>query len=243
MIPSKNQKAMFKQVLYSIIESTLSLLYPPICSSCSSVLIDEEQIVCLACLHTLTSTNKTIPDDTLLDMFKAMYPCQYIGFGFRMTKGSIIRKLIQTYKYDGQKEIGAFLGNLLANKLALDSTFLPNKYDFIIPMPLHPNRERTRGFNQCTLIAEPIAQRFSIELNSTNCLRIKDTASQTQKSKEERLNNIKGVFQIADPEQFFNKNILILDDVITTGATLETLCATLSEVKVASIDIISVARK
>lgn len=140
-------------------------------------------------------------------------------------KGSRFKGLIHKMKYKGQKEIGYEVGRIYGNDLKVSGLF--NQADLIIPVPLHPRKERKRGYNQSEWIAKGIAESMEKPLETRAVYRAVDTESQTSKTKYERWKNVEEIFQVSLPEKLQNKHILLVDDVITTGSTLEACAHTI----------------
>jgi ComF family protein len=135
------------------------------------------------------------------------------------SKGSRIRNLIHNLKYKGIKEIGFELGRIYG--LSLKSSAFTESIDIIIPVPLHPAKKRTRGFNQSEIIADGISAATGIKVNSMAVIRTVASSTQTKRTRYERWVNVEGIFSIADPELIRGRHILLIDDVITTGSTME----------------------
>jgi len=133
-------------------------------------------------------------------------------------RGSRYRRLLHQLKYHGRKEAGMFLGRLIGSRL-VESNLPP--IDMIVPVPLHPSRMRRRGFNQSEVIASGIAEILDKPVNSKVLRRVKNTATQTRKGRFERWKNVEGIFHCPDPGKVESKHILLVDDVVTTGSTLE----------------------
>ncbi len=122
-------------------------------------------------------------------------------------------------KYRGQKQIGSQLGYLFGNDLKQIDFF--KTVDFIIPVPLHPQKFKKRGYNQSEYIAYGLSQSLGIKLSTDNLIRVQFSSTQTKKSKYMRWENVRNIFQVIDTKLFENKHILLIDDVITTGSTIE----------------------
>ena len=143
------------------------------------------------------------------------------------SKGSHYRKLIHSLKYKNDQESGVELGRLFGLKIAKQSEY--PQLDMIIPVPLHPKKKKKRGYNQSDCIAEGLSQSLQIPYYSDLLIRTVNTQTQTKKHKDERWENVKGVFDVQNPEQLQGKHVLLVDDVITTGATIEHCALSLIE--------------
>ena len=151
----------------------------------------------------------------------------------------IILYLIHQLKYRGKKEVGVYLGQIFG--MALMENEIYRSIDHIIPVPLHPKKQRKRGFNQSECIAEGLGNYTGIKLITDNLSRIVNTDSQTKKSRYSRWENVKDVFVVRNPEELSEKHILLVDDVLTTGATLEACAAKLLEIENTKVSVVSLA--
>ncbi|WP_420317216.1 ComF family protein [Ekhidna sp.] len=219
-----------------MIRDFISLIFPVSCVGCNQSLISEEKIVCTACKVDLPRTNDhQNKSNDLLKKFafepKIKSASSFLHFNHR----GIAQTLLHNLKYKGRGEIGNLLGEWMSETLNdLD-------IDEIIPVPLHHQKLQRRGYNQSEKIAEGISDQLKISIN-TNCIsRLVNTQSQTRKSKVSRWSNMNNVF--SKPQvSLSGKSILVVDDVITTGATVGMLCERLVEGDVKEIHITSVAR-
>jgi ComF family protein len=155
------------------------------------------------------------------------------------TKGSRIRKLVHNLKYKGVTEIGHEMGRIYANSLKASGFF--DDIDVIVPVPLHPSKERIRGFNQSEYISSGISEvaGLPVELKSLKRVSVSDT--QTRRSRFDRWMNVEGIFDVTDPEAFRGKHILLVDDVITTGSTFESCVAALVKIENVKVSVVALA--
>jgi ComF family protein len=154
-------------------------------------------------------------------------------------KGSRIKNLIHNLKYKGIKEIGYELGRIYA--LSLKSSGFTNDFDLIIPVPLHPLKKRIRGFNQSETISSGIADVTGLPVNTNSLARKSVSATQTKRSRYERWTNVEGIFQVTDPEIIKGRHILLVDDVITTGSTIESCANELLKVEGVKVSVVALA--
>lgn len=207
-------------LLKDIWEALLHLAFPHLCEGCGNDLPDKEHPLCLYCLSLLPETSFHLHEhNPVVHLFTGRIPVQYATAGFYFTKGAIIQDLLHGVKYKGNKELGIYLGRLLGNMLASSLHF--QSVDLIIPLPLYKAKERRRGYNQSTIICEGIQELFNKPVIQNAVRRVSDTESQTHKNRTERWENMEGQFELTDPELVRDKHILLVDDVLTTGATLE----------------------
>ncbi len=137
---------------------------------------------------------------------------------FYFTKESLMQHLMHQLKYKGNRELGIQLGRMMGEQLMRSGRF---NADILVPLPLFPAKEKRRGYNQATVLCNGIAEVMKIPVVDTAISRPQHTETQTKKGRIERWKNIEGKFRLADPEAIRNKKLLLVDDVITTGATLE----------------------
>ena len=216
------------------------LFYPKICVICDEKLIENEITVCTICRHDLPLTNfNNFSDNKLTQTFYGRIPLEK-GFSLLyFRKKSSIQKLIHDLKYKGNQEIGIFFGNWLGEYLKDNKEF--NNIDFIIPVPLHPKKMKERGYNQVSKFAEKLSFHLNIPSIENDLIRISSTKTQTFKTRLERFNNIDTKFVLKNPTKFEGKHILLVDDVITTGATLEACANEFLKLKNCKISILTMA--
>ena len=198
----------------------LELFFPRICLVCGNNLLNEEELVCLQCLHELPRTNFHMEErNPVAEIFYGRVQLEAATSFFFFSKGSPYQKLIHALKYKGIKETGILLGKHFA--IDLEKSPLFASVDIICPVPLHPKKEKKRGYNQSEFIAHGIAGRMGKPVSTGNLARLIYTDSQTRKGRYERWENVEGIFGLNKPEEFESKHILLIDDVLTTGSTLE----------------------
>lgn len=154
-------------------------------------------------------------------------------------KGSRIRKLIHNLKYKGIKEIGYELGRIYG--LSLKSSGFTEDIDLIIPVPLHPSKERLRGFNQSEIISQGIADVTGLAVDTDSLARITISATQTKRSRYERWTNVESIFKVTDPQLITGRHILLVDDVITTGSTIESCANELLKIEGVRVSVAAIA--
>ena len=195
------------------------LFLPNVCACCCTGLLHGEEYVCSFCMHELPATNfHRQRDNPVAQIFWGRAPIQYVTAGYFFQKGNKIQKLVHQIKYKGQKEMGAILGRQMGQAL-LKSCF--NDIDMIVPVPIHKKKLRRRGYNQSEWIAKGVADALDKPLDTKTLVRRFFTDSQTMKKRFDRWENVNAGFELAENENFAGKHILLIDDVITTGATLE----------------------
>jgi ComF family protein len=216
--PFKN--AMKPNLLTRCFTDLLDLFYPNLCLICNESLLRGEEMMCLHCLHGIPKTNYHLqPDNTVEKRFWGKVPLYRGTSFFFFQKGSPFQKLLHELKYKGNKEIG----EIVAKYAAADLLNVPDfcSVDVIVPVPLHPRKYARRGYNQSEWIAKGLAAVLNKPIDTRHLRRIRESATQTKKSVFDRYKNTQGIFQLTDTEVFGGKHVLLVDDVLTTGSTLE----------------------
>jgi ComF family protein len=204
----------------SYLADFVSMLFPELCAACRESLVVNEHLLCTDCRYNLPYTNFHLqPDNIVARQFWGKINLEAAFALFYFTKGGKIQNMMHQFKYNGMQQIGNLLGSIAAEQLTKNEIF--NTVEFIIPVPLHKKRLRERGYNQSTCFAEGLATKLNTVVEDNNLVRVKSTETQTHKSRFARFENMQEVFIIKDPERLINKHVLLVDDVITTGSTLE----------------------
>jgi ComF family protein len=215
----------------------ISLVYPNLCYTCDGYLSKEEDIICSKCLYQLPLTNYHKDENNeVAKLFWGRIPISHATSMFFFQKGTKYQKMMHEFKYRGKKKIGYLMGKYFASQLA--ETEWCRDIDAIVPVPLHPKKERKRGFNQSTQIALGIAEIMDKPVEEKILIRHTYSSTQTKMSKEERWENVQSIFSCPQKSTLPYSHILIVDDIVTTGATIEA-CA--NELIKAGVEKISVA--
>lgn len=224
----------------SYLADFVSLLFPQLCQCCGESLGAQEDLVCTDCLYNLPYTNFHLSNNHIVAQqfwgkinIEAAYAMLYF------TKGGNIQHLMHQFKYKGQRKIGNLLGRLAGGQLLLNPSF--SDVDIIIPVPLHKNRLRDRGYNQSKCFADGIAEKMRALVMDDNLVRIKATETQTKKSRIMRFENMKNVFELRNPALLVDKHVLLVDDIVTTGSTLEACGSILLSVSGLRLSIATIA--
>ncbi|MBQ3844662.1 MAG: ComF family protein [Bacteroidales bacterium] len=202
-----------------LFKSLVNLLFPRVCAACGNILLEGEDSVCTTCRFLLPKTGyENNPDNPLAQMFYGQMPFNAVMAEFFFSKTGKVQHLIHGLKYHHCRENGIFLGQEIGKSLLKAPDY--QGIDFIIPIPLHPKKEKLRGYNQSLVIAEGIHEIMNVPIAEKSLVRSVFTDTQTKKSREERYQNVKDIFELKKPEQLQGKHVLLVDDVLTTGATL-----------------------
>ncbi len=202
-----------------LFKSLVNLLFPRVCAACGNILLEGEDSVCTTCRFLLPKTGyENNPDNPLAQMFYGQIPFNAVMAEFFFSKTGKVQHLIHGLKYHHCRENGIFLGQEIGKSLLKAPDY--QGIDFIIPIPLHPKKEKLRGYNQSLVIAEGIHEIMNVPIAEKSLVRSVFTDTQTKKSREERYQNVKDIFELKKPEQLQGKHVLLVDDVLTTGATL-----------------------
>ena len=206
-------------VLANWAEAAACLFFPHHCAGCGTDRLDKQTEICLRCLHRLPLTHFTAqPDNPIEKIFWGRTHVQAATSLFFYSQDSTMQSLLHELKYRGNQALGIQLGSLLGTALKNTSRF---PVDVLVPVPLHPSKEKSRGFNQATLICQGIAAVTGLPVCTTVLRRNAQRSTQTKKDRAARWENMQGIFEATPFNEVPYKNILLIDDVITTGATLE----------------------
>lgn len=196
------------------------LFFPNVCVICGGELLPGEEGACLQCLYKLPKTyNFRELDNDAEKLMAGRIPFQRIASYCVYTKEGILPPLIYHLKYRHNQHIGLLLGRMFGKDL-LGSEFL-HPVELIVPVPLHPKKEKIRGYNQAEIIAKGLSESTGLPMLTGNLRRTVYNPTQTKRTKTERWENVKDIFIVDDPDLFEWKHLLLVDDVITTGSTLE----------------------
>lgn len=203
-----------------------TLLFPRICLGCQQTLAEGEDLLCTTCRFDLPVTHSWQTGDSIVaDKFAGKIPVASAHAYLKFRKGGKVQHLLHQLKYNNEPEVGALLGRLFAVELKAAGLTA----DLLLPVPLHESRQRQRGYNQSDSIAEGLSQVLEIPWSNQLLKKETATASQTRKTRWERVQNVANVFTVTQPEFIQNQQIALIDDVVTTGSTLEACAQVLLE--------------
>ena len=222
------------RLLKQSLSDLTGVFYPNLCINCNKPLHDNEILICHHCASNLSFTTFNLDDNNpVYKRLIAVIPVQSAASLLYFDKTGVVKELIHQLKYENRPEIGKLMAKWAEKYLHNN---LHNPIDYIIPVPLHPKKQRKRGYNQLTRFGENLGNHLSIPYTENILIRTENTASQTKKNAEERRKNVAKAFKVHRAGDYKGKHFLITDDVITTGATIEacaeTILNTVPEAKV-----------
>ena len=216
------------------------LLYPHICIGCGTDILSAQNVICIKCFNELPHTGfARHANNPVEEIFWGRIPVVAAMSELWFSKVSLTQNLIHEFKYKGNKEVGKFLGRIMGKSLTESNRF--NEIDFLVPLPLFEKKEKKRGYNQSAILCEGIKEILNVPINVGNVQRRIATATQTRKGRKERWENVSESFKVNNPEELAGKKILLVDDVITTGATLEACGAEILKINNTELYIASMA--
>lgn len=201
-------------------DALVHVFYPSMCYGCNNELIQGDQFICINCQTELGRTAfESIRNNPVEKLFWGRADIQFAASTFYYIDKTPLQQIIHQIKYRQEKELGNHMGEIMGiNGSGLFNAF---ETDLSIPMPLHPKKEYQRGYNQATLLCEGIFKQTGIPYNEKVLARNENTRTQTKKSRIERWDNVASVFDVCEPSIIKDKNVVVVDDVITTGASTE----------------------
>lgn len=218
----------------------IDLFFPKLCVTCGVRLISQEKYLCMNCWLDLPVTNFHLKaENKVAQLFWGRVGIENATSFFSYKKGSRYQELIHFIKYKGLKELGFETGKRFGSVLAQTEHF--KRVDIIVPVPLHPLKQKKRGFNQCDWIAEGIGSGLQKPVINENLFRKTNTSTQTKKNRFERWKNVEDIFDLKNPDDFCGKHILLVDDVVTTGSTLEACAFQIVKLENSRVSIVTLA--
>lgn len=226
--------------LKNIFSSTLHLFYPHTCTGCGSDLLEENNLLCLKCIHHLPHTNfASLANNPVEKYFWGRIPLEAAYSEFYFSKEFLVQGLIHQLKYKADTGIGFYLGEIMGKTLLKSSRF--STIDALIPLPLYADKERKRGYNQAAILCDGISSIINKPVLNGAVIRRHATETQTRKHRTERWENVKDSFIVNNEKELAGKHLLLVDDVVTTGATLEACGTIILEVPGSKLSIATLA--
>jgi ComF family protein len=224
----------------NFIKDIIAIFYPEVCLCCYEPLTKNEKLICVFCRHELPFTNfSNEPNNLVEKTFYGRIPIEKATSLFYFFKKGTIQQLIHNLKYKNQQQVGELLGIWLGEEMLKSERF--KTIDCIIPVPLHKNKLKKRGYNQVTTFGKSLSKKLNIPYYETILTRISSTKTQTKRKRFDRWKNVQELFFVENPLILQNKHILLIDDIITTGATLEACYLALNTTKNIKISIACMA--
>ena len=223
-----------------MLKSIINLFFPKVCYACHNLLNDNEDTICMNCRHDLPITNFHFDNND--SVAKVLYGRAKIENGtalFRFEKKGNVQRLIHNLKYKDHEHIGFVLGHWLGGELKTLESY--KNIDVVIPVPLHKNKLKKRGYNQVALFGQQVAEALNADYLDDVLVKVTNTKSQVNKKRLARWTNSDELFTLKNIEAIDNKHILVVDDIITTGATLEACISVLNQAKNIKISIATMA--
>lgn len=221
-------------------ESLKNLFFPKVCAGCHTLLMTNETVFCTTCRHEMPLTQYHLDaNNEAVKKFYGKIEIEHASAFLYFNKKGMVQELIHNLKYKGYEEIGTVLGNWYVEDLK--SINLKTAFDVVIPVPLHQKKFKERGYNQVTTFGKALSKGLNIPYDNSILFRTKYSKTQSKKNLLGRSEGIKNVFDVNFSEENHNKHFLLIDDVLTTGATLEACSRSLLKIPGAKISIVCMA--
>lgn len=224
---------------YKYLSGLSALVFPSLCKGCGTSLGTSQMALCRVCESGLPRTYfEKVPKNPVEQIFWGRTRLEFASSIFFYRKGELLQNLIHQLKYRGGRSNGTCLGKTAGRLLVQES--MHEKFDLLLPVPLHYKKRKMRGYNQSEIIGEGISSVTQIPMDKTSVIRTVHSESQTRRSRYQRWQNVEGIFKVIHPEMIENKHLLIVDDVITTGSTIEALYSALKVVPDVRVSVLSI---
>lgn len=229
-----------KRSLFSDLgQAGLHLFFPNNCTLCSDPLTLKETFFCLHCKQQFPFIySNSQAKSKMYDLFKGRITVKDVQTLFQYLPDNPTRLIPHQIKYNNKQKLAVHMGEQMGKHLVFNSDI-----DIVVPLPLHPRKKRERGYNQSELLVNGFCKITAITQNNSNLIRKKHTKSQTKFSKYDRWENVRSIFAVKDQAQFEGKHILIIDDVLTTGATLESAAAEILKIPNTKVSLATLAAR
>ncbi|MEO7266122.1 MAG: phosphoribosyltransferase family protein [Ferruginibacter sp.] len=228
-------------IFTKILSDAIHLFYPSVCVGCGSDSIIKNQLLCLSCINKLPRTGfAKLPGNALEKIFLGRLPLSAAHSEFYFAKGKLVQHLIHQLKYKSNADVGIYLGEMMGNTLLHSERF--SNLDYLIPLPLFPDKEFKRGYNQAEIICTGMSRIMNVPVLKNIVCRQHATETQTRKHRTERWENVAESFIVKDPDKLSGKKLLLVDDVVTTGATLEACGQVILQANASSLSIATLAK-
>ena len=224
----------------NFINDLRGIFFPDSCVCCGDTLLSSENQICTDCSLGLPLTDfSSVKDNPVEKIFWGRVQIESATALLSFSKKGSVQRILHSIKYKGNKELGVFMGRQLGTALAESHRF--DDIDYLVPVPLHPKKLKKRGYNQSEEIAKGIAQTFAKTVCTDILIRTEFTQTQTKKSRFNHWENVSDKFTLTETDTFAGKHILLIDDVITTGATLESCARAVLQAPEAKVSVAGLA--
>lgn len=226
----------------TIVEDFISLIYPRLCLACMQEAPMPREHMCLACQLDLPYTDlHHHQENTFTDRLWGRFPLHTAAAQLLMIKGGLAENIIYNIKYRGAIDLAKSLGRSYGRQLAKSPLY--QDIDIIVPVPIHKSKLKTRGYNQSAIYGQGLSKTMKIPMFENAIRKLHKTSSQTRKTRMERLSNVESQYAISQKEKIKGKHVLLVDDVMTTGATLEACALEILKVEGTRVSVVTVAMK
>lgn len=228
-------------LLYNLCIDLKNVIFPDYCPGCHQHMLNDGQWLCTHCLLEIPFTDHfTVVDNKTSSHFYGRVPVQASASVVYFKRSGLMQDVLHTFKYEGNHRVGLAFGHIAGEKM-LTSPFF-RQVDVIIPVPLHPKKQRWRGYNQSEIFARGISQVYGLPIWTDILIKHKENTTQTGMGRGDRVDNVSEVYSLSkSAHKLKDKNVLLVDDVITTGATLEACFNILQQANPKSISVITLA--
>lgn len=215
-------------------------LHPKCCVSCDVGLYKDEKILCVSCRHHLSLNNPNYNSDSLNLLFFGRISLQSSFALLNFNKKGVAQELIHQLKYRSRQDVGQFIAEWLGPSLKEEGVF--ENFQAIIPVPLHPRKLKKRGYNQLTTFCEHLSKMYGVPVVNDVLIRVVDHSTQTRLDRFTRWKNVSDIFDVTQTHTLKNQHVLLVDDVITTGATIEACANALRKIEGIKISLLTIAK-
>ena len=226
--------------LRTFFADALHIFFPHNCAGCGSDIITAEHFLCIQCVSRLPHTGfEKITPNPIENIFRGRLSLQAASSQFYFSKGHLVQYLIHQLKYKGNRQAGEYLGAIMGRALKDSGCF--TGIDYLVPLPLYADKEYKRGYNQSEIICNGMQAAMQVPVHPKNVIRKRYTETQTKKHRAERWQNVEESFAVLNPEELKGRHILLVDDVITTGATIEACGQAILDIPGTSLSVATLA--
>ena len=223
-----------------MLKHIINLLFPKVCAACKSILLNEEICICTNCRHEIPLTNHHVnAKNEIHQIFYGKVALEFAASLFYFQKHGLVQELIFSLKYRGNQQIGTILGFWMGEKIK--NLAVVNSFDYIIPVPLHPRKFRKRGYNQISTFGKALSETIEKPFEESVLKRVRYSKSQTKKTFSKRTQIDATAFDVDFGSLHHNKHFLLVDDVLTTGSTIEACAIAILKIPGAKISLVTIS--